>query len=271
MIFGDFNVQHFTAHTGLMGEALFITCLVTANFILLNILIAVVGHEYEEQLKRCQVTWQERMIRAYEKELRRHLAAPPGRLQWYHWCWRVCCRYGRQPAVQGRHEFAMTHYVISRRVVEDLRRNREASLVATGYHDAEQIAALTAALAQLQQQQQQQQHVHSPPDSPSGAAGRPPPAPQGRQARHGSDIGNHFPLSPGGDDASTCSTNSRDTPLPLAHPLPPHGRPDARRPPQQRYALDPHRGGLAQRRSNSAQPPRVPIWQHGGAAAAAGR
>eukprot|EP00662_Eupelagonemidae_sp_cell21_P017207 gene17207-14822_t len=78
MVFGDFDVHHFTQHTGLMGEALFITCLITANFILLNILIAVVGHEYEEQLKRCQTGWEERMIVEYERELRWDLAAPRG-------------------------------------------------------------------------------------------------------------------------------------------------------------------------------------------------
>ena len=70
MVFGDFDVKSFTSHTSVVGVLLFVTCLLTANFILMNILIAVVGMHYEEQIKVSQQEWQIDMIAALKCTLR---------------------------------------------------------------------------------------------------------------------------------------------------------------------------------------------------------
>eukprot|EP00756_Hemistasia_phaeocysticola_P013886 Hpha_TRINITY_DN15310_c1_g8::TRINITY_DN15310_c1_g8_i1::g.91330::m.91330 len=108
MVFGDFNASDFTAHKSVMGELLFVTCLVTANFVLLNILMAVIGHEYDERLKVHQREWRERMIGAYESTLRGGDAGfwMPGR---------------KAPRVHHTE----LHYVIEKAIVAALQRERE--------------------------------------------------------------------------------------------------------------------------------------------------
>eukprot|EP01062_Namystynia_karyoxenos_P029374 TRINITY_DN2207_c0_g1_i2.p1 TRINITY_DN2207_c0_g1~~TRINITY_DN2207_c0_g1_i2.p1 ORF type:complete len:1428 (+),score=432.20 TRINITY_DN2207_c0_g1_i2:66-4286(+) len=145
MVFGDFNVHHFTAHTSVMGEILFVTCLISANFILLNILIAVVGHEYDEQLRIHNGFWQERMIAWYEKTLRLQLRGGSG-----NWAALAVAqflpawtRWAAEPSSQvlDRYAFATAHYVIDREAVEQLSRDRDAPTVQTL---SEQLAALGA-------------------------------------------------------------------------------------------------------------------------------
>ena len=70
MVFGDFDVTSFTAHTSIVGELLFVTCLVTSNFMLMTILIAVIDIEYESQLEQSSLTWQSQMVDAYVKSMR---------------------------------------------------------------------------------------------------------------------------------------------------------------------------------------------------------
>eukprot|EP01065_Artemidia_motanka_P022012 TRINITY_DN26233_c0_g1_i1.p1 TRINITY_DN26233_c0_g1~~TRINITY_DN26233_c0_g1_i1.p1 ORF type:complete len:1378 (+),score=271.23 TRINITY_DN26233_c0_g1_i1:66-4199(+) len=127
MIFGDFNVQHFTAHTSVMGEVLFVTCLISANFILLNILIAVIGHEYDEQLRIHLRGWQDRMIVEYEKVLRSRLSGGAGTLRTVVLSRVPLLKRWSAPCddANNKYSFATAHYVIDRNIVLGLQRDRE--------------------------------------------------------------------------------------------------------------------------------------------------
>eukprot|EP01059_Diplonema_ambulator_P011937 TRINITY_DN21999_c0_g1_i2.p1 TRINITY_DN21999_c0_g1~~TRINITY_DN21999_c0_g1_i2.p1 ORF type:complete len:1326 (+),score=464.92 TRINITY_DN21999_c0_g1_i2:1613-5590(+) len=69
MVFGDFEVDSFTAHTSVVGVMLFVTCLITANFMLMNILIAVIGVQYEAQLLLCSFQWRHTMVTNLQNRL----------------------------------------------------------------------------------------------------------------------------------------------------------------------------------------------------------
>lgn len=157
MIFGDFNAEHFTAHNSIMGEVFFVGCLVTANLILLNILIAVVGHEYNEQQGKCQQHWHRRMIAKYEAKLRLQLNGGGGVAQLL--CGtltvacpclrpvRRCCARARAAGGAASPGFAAAHYVIDRDLVCDLRSEREPpptlqSIQAQLHELSAQVAAL---------------------------------------------------------------------------------------------------------------------------------
>ena len=82
MVFGDFDVKAFTSHTSVVGVVLFVVCLVVANFVLMNILVAVVGITYEESLNVCKKEWQVQMIKRLRSDVRSSKRHEPGRSPW---------------------------------------------------------------------------------------------------------------------------------------------------------------------------------------------